>query len=309
MEKLRSETIAIPNGLLQTILDNSEKIRSVKAFCLVLSQIYWGSCENDIFDDYQTSTATLEFETIAEALGCTNNKSFKSEVKRYYREMNKEFFGDDSKNYYFHYEGYSKDKKKAIFKITKSPELYNLGKKGNFTKFSIQDILNCQNLYNFEILVFISTAKFKNRIGVNKITFNTVFLKYCIFGMDLYKSCYINKRHPRYNKYFLDCIEYIYSQKLDKEINEQEFRDELQRLAFSQGFESIKKMIKTFDEIVTFNKRKMVEDILEDSLKIINKGNRFEILENSKTKLHFEKKHKKGWKVEEYEIHVIVKNS
>ncbi len=304
MEKLKSETIAIPNNLLAAILYNAEKIRSVKAFCLVLSQIYWGSCSN-MFDNYQTSTVSLEFETIAEALGYKVNDRLKTEVKKIYREMNEEIFGDE-KYFYFHYVGYSKDKKKAIFKITKSSELYNLGEKGNFTKFSIQDILNCKNLYNFRILVYISTTKIPKN---HELILNTMFLKSCVFGMDLCKYCFIDKKHPKYSEHFIESMDFYFSQRIDEEINEQEFKNELQHLAYRQGFEDSKEMMKAFDEIVTFNKRKMVEDILEDSLKIINEGNRFKILENPETKLHFKKTHKKGWKIENYKIKVFIKNS
>lgn len=304
MEKLKSETIAIPNNVLAAILYNAEKIRSVKAFCLVLSQIYWGSCSN-MFDNYQTSTVSLEFETIAEALGYTNNKSFKSEVKRYYREMNKEFFGDE-KYFYFHYDGYSKDKKKAIFKITKSSELYNLGEKGNFTKFSIWDILSCKNLYNFRTLVYISTSDLSKN---HELILNTLYLKSCIFGMDLYKYCFIDKKHPKYSEHFIESMDFYFSQRLDEEINEQEFKNELQHLAYRQGFEDSKEMMKAFNEIVTFNKRQRLEDHLEESLAIISQGNRFKILKNPKTGLHFKKTHKKGWKIECYKIQVYIKNS
>lgn len=301
MEKLKSETIAIPNDVLLAVLYNSKKIRSVKAFCLVLSQIYWGSYESGIFDDYKTSTVSLEFETIAQALGYKVNERLKTEVKKIYREMNEEIFGDE-KYFYFHYAGYSKDKKKAIFKITKSSELYNLGEKGSFTKFSIQDILNCQNLYNFRVLVLVSTTKPSKN---NEIILNTIFLKYRVFGMDLYKYCFINKKHPKYSEYFIESMDCYISQRIDKEINKDEFNNSLQILAFHEGFENSKEMIKAFNEIVTFNNRKVIEDILEESLKIINKGNRFKILENKDTKLHFKKTHKKGWKIEYYKIKVI----
>ena len=303
MEKFKSETIAIPNDLLAALLYNSEKIRSVKAFCLVLSQIYWGSYESNLFDDYQTSTVSLEFETIAEALGYKVNDRLKTEVKKIYREMNEEIFGDE-KYFYFHYAGYSKDKKKAIFKITKSSELYKLGEKGKFTKFSIQEILNCQNLYNFRILVLISTTDLSKN---DEIILNTLYLKSCVFGMDLCKYCFINRKHPKYNEFFIESINCYYSQKINAEISEQEFNNNLQSLAFNQGFESVKEMMKVFDEIVTFNNRHILEKYLEDSLKIINEGNRFKILENSKTGLHFKKTHKKGWKIEYYKISVFVK--
>lgn len=306
MEKFKSKTIAISKKAMSH-LSYATSIRSVKAFLFPYTQIYWGYEDGDTFTNRKTSKIYIDIEDFAQVMGYSISDRITTEIRKIYRKMNQEIFEDEnSPDIYFSYEGCSKDKKKFILKVHKPKEMFNMIENTTFVCMSADDVFRCENIYDYKILALIASHPLKHdgsRFMMKEIEMNTLYLKYHIMKMDLYKNCYINRKNPLYDKSLLDYIEYFFEEYRTGCITYDEYQQELKKYAINNGYENVKTLMKRFGEIVSFNKRTRIEEYLEHALKLINQGSMFQVYTDKNTGKLFQKiKQHNGYKVEKYKI-------
>ena len=306
MKKFKSPTIAVSKNAIY-LLSNAKSLRTVKAFIFPYTQVYWGNKDGDTYTDRKTSKLYIDIETFAEIMGYSMTDRITTEIRKIYRKMNQELFEDEnSPDVYFSYAGTSKDKKQFILKIHKPKEMFHMSENGTFVCMAADDVFRCQNIYDYKILALIASAPEVggSRFRIKKIEMNTYYLKYYIFKMDLYKNCYINKNNPKYNQKLLDYFEYYFKENWSGNISDDEFVNELEKYAMSNGYDSVETLIKQFKEIVTFNKRTRIEDYLSHALELINQGTMFQVHCDNKTGKLFKKTKNQGYRVDKYIISV-----
>lgn len=308
MEKFKSKTIAVSKNAMY-YLSYATSLRSVKAFLFPYTQIFWG-CENgDAFTNRKKSKIYIDIEDFAEIMGYSMSDRITTEIRKIYRKMNQELFEDEnSPDIYFSYEGCSKDKKQFILKVHKPKEMFHMIENTAFVCMSADDVFRCENIYDYKILALIASHPLKHDgscFMMKEIEMNTLYLKYHIMKMDLYKNCYINRKNPKYDKTLLDYIEYYFEEYRTECISYEEYQNELERYAMNNGYKNAKNMMKLFGEIVSFNKRTRIENYMEHALELINQGSMFHIHTDKKTGKLFQKiKQHDGYKVEKYKITV-----
>ena len=307
MPIFKSKTIAVPRDIMNT-LQEVDALRTVKAFLLPFSQIYWGYEDNFDYTERKPSHIYIKIETFTKLMGYSQTSRITTEIRNVYRKMNQEIFGsEDSPEVYFTYDGCSKDKKYFILKVHKPQKMYNISENGSYVCMDTEDVFRCQSIYDYKVLALIASATiYKNSPYATKhIEMNTYFLKECVFGMGMYENCYINKKHPQYSQELLDYIEYYSSKAKFGEITSQESCKELDSYASTHGYQNTENLLKVFEEIVTFNKRGRIENYLEHALKLINQGTMFKIIPDALTGKLYKKTKCKGYRVDKYIISVI----
>ena len=87
MEKFKSNTIAVSRDAME-YLEGASTIRSVKAFLLPYTQIYWGKPEWDDYIWKSQSKIYIKIELFADVMGYTISDRITTEIRKVYREMN-----------------------------------------------------------------------------------------------------------------------------------------------------------------------------------------------------------------------------
>lgn len=290
------------------ILSEAKSLRSVKAFLFPYTQIYWGCKDGDTYTNRKTSKIYIEIATFAEIMGYSMTDRITTEIRKIYRKMNEELFGDEnSPDIYFSYDGCLKDKKQFILKVHKPKEIFHMSENSTFVCMATDDVFRCENIYDYKILALIASAPETGGSGFRKkkIEMNTYFLKYYIMKMDLYKNCYINKNNPQYDKNLLDYFEYYFKENWSGKITDDEFVNELEKYAMSYGYDNVESVIKHFKELVSFNKRTRIEDYLSHALELINQGAMFHVCSDRNTGKLFKKTKGQGYRVDKYIISVV----
>ena len=251
MGKFKSKTIAVSKNAMY-ILSEAKSLRTVKAFLFPYTQIYWGCKDGDTYTNRKTSKIYIEIETFAEIMGYSMTDRITTEIRKIYRKMNEELFGDEnSSDIYFSYAGCSKDKKQFILKVHKPKEIFHMSENSTFVCMAADDVFRCENIYDYKILDLVASCPEKHNgsgFRIKEIEMNTYFLKCYIMKMDLYKNCYINKKSPKYNKELLDYIEYYFNENWSGRISDKEFENELEKYALTHGFDNIGDMMKQWRE-------------------------------------------------------------
>lgn len=301
----KSETIAVSRTSALNLLYNGKTLRSIKAFLYPYTQIYWGYQEDFLFAERKTSMLYLNISDFAEAMGYSMSSRITTEIRKIFRKMNEELFGEDEEKYYFTYEGTSKDKTDFILKIHKPKEVYNLAENCSFLTISADDIFRCKSFYDVKVLLMIVCAQDEKTGGFSHKTLkvNTFYLKNLMFNMSMYENCYVNKKHPSYNSETLWAIEEYYNKAICEEITEEELNSELEMCALNHG-KSLDDMMREFNDVVSFNKRSRIEDYLQHGLELINQGSMYRVSENKKSGKLFSKIKINGYRVDHYEISV-----
>lgn len=309
--ELKSPIVATSNKVWRKIFyrATTKNAKTVKAFVLVLTSIYWGYVDDYEFTAKSKFNIKVKLDLIAEVLGYSNNSKFTSEVRRIYRMMNDELFESHEDEPYFICDGFSKDKKYALFKIIKPEAFYNLSENGDFTCLFAEDVFRCKNLYDFRVLYYVASEKIthhRNKWATKELSLNTLFIKQYLFLMPCFKYCSINKKHPKYSDYLIENYEVIQWNYYFGLIKETERDKELEELAMDcfGYYGTVEEVNEAIDEIVHY-KRSEVDSIFEHALKIIDEGRMFSIIKDSKTGMLYRKKRKKGYRIESYEIKVI----
>lgn len=312
---MKSKTVAASNEVLSKVFYHAttKNAKTVKAFFLVLTDVYWGHMEDIEFNEKSKMYVKVKLSLIAEVLGYTCTSAFTAEVRRIYRTMNKEFFEDYKDEPYFVCDGFTKNKEYALFKITKPKAFYCLSDVGNFTCFDVEDVFRCKNLYDFRVLYLIASSKVthhKNGYSTKALSLNTYFLKQLIFMMPLFSYCYINKKHEKYSEYLIRGYEDAQWDYFFNRISEAEKKQRLEKIAYETCFQGdVEKMNAALAEMVTFNNRNKIEEYLNHALEIVNQGEAFSVVKNSESGKLFTKKKKAGYRVDTYEITVNQKES
>lgn len=311
MEKFKSNTIAVSRDAME-YLEGASTIRSVKAFLLPYTQIYWGKPEWDDYIWKSQSKIYIKIELFADVMGYTISDRITTEIRKVYREMNIELFDDEnSPDIYFSYDGVSKDKKCFILKVHKAKEVFNICSHTQFFCMDASDIFRCKNIYDYRILSLVVRRELYRGWDIRKQRFelNTYCLKYRVLGMDLYTNCYVNKKHPKYDKTLLELFDYFLDEVTYGDLSREEMDRRLEVYGHEIGIKNIDGVYKRFKELVTFNKRTRIEEYLQHALEIINQGTMFKISPDEKTGKLFTKTRKNGYRVDKYYISITQKRN
>lgn len=305
MPKMKSKRIAVPTDLLFRT-GTTMSLRSIKAFLFPFTQIYWGTQDLRDFTERKTSKIYIDIEDFAEVIGYSMSSRITTEIRKIYRQMNIDLFGDEkAPDILFSYEGTSKDKKQFILMVHSPQKMYNLSENcSSYIQIDAADIFRCETIYDYRILYFILVSRDDNHSGfIHKtLTMKTFFLKNWIFSMGMYKNCYVNKKHPDYDEDMLDMVEYYYDELAQGKIDQKTFHDYLDTYASNNGYGNETNLYEAFCNVVSFTNRTRIENYLQHGLEIVNQGTMFDIMKNKTTGKLFSKIKTNGNRVDHYEI-------
>lgn len=217
----KSNVVAISRfGINNHLYVEGMSIRSIKAFFLVLTGIYWGRDTVSAIGEqpHLQKKVELQLGYMADILGYVYNDRFTTELRKIYRVMEEEAFltprdrafgwpKEKIRSFaeaerWFSLEGFNRKKGTAIFKIEKPEYLLNLGEeKGGFIKFNPDNFFALTSTYAARLLWALRLAVSyrevkslkKDKSSYHVAQFHTALLKRKL-GMDILKYCYIDKK-------------------------------------------------------------------------------------------------------------------
>lgn len=303
MPKMKSKRIAVPTELLLKT-GETMSLRSIKALLFPFTQIYWGKQYLTDYTDRKTSKIFIDIQDFAEVMGYAMSSRITTEIRKIYRQMNIDLFGEEnSPDRLFSYEGTNKDKTQFILKVHSPCKMYNITENCSaYTRIDAEDLLRCETIYDYRVLFYILLTETDKRHTFYQLNWRTMYLKYWVFGMDMLENCYIDKKSRNYNKYMVEAVEGWYHQLESGEIDQDKFDELLTYYAETWGYRTKERIWKAFCDVVTFTKRTRLENYLQHGLEIINQGKMFHIMANEKTGKLFSKIKVNGNRVDHYEI-------
>ena len=269
MPKMKSKRIAIPTELLLKT-GETMSLRSIKAFLFPFTQVYWGKQELTDYTDRKTSKIYINITDFAEVMGYSMSNRITAEIRKIYRQMNRELFSDDTP--LFSYEGTSKDKKKFILSVSNPQKLYNISENcSSYIRIDYEDVMRCETVYDYRVLFYLLVAKPAKHGTFYQLRWRTMYLKYWVLNMEITENCYVNKNSRNYNKNMIESVECWYGQLGSGEIGAEQFDNLLEYYAETWGYGTKERLLKAFYDVVTFTNRTRIESYLQHGLETANK--------------------------------------
>lgn len=304
-----NKIIAISKEAFNDVNIREMSLRSQKAFAIPLTKVFWGvpESEKDELFIRPVTAPNIEIKVpisyIADILGYKVNNRLTAEIRRIYREMEKEAYGmidPDSleqkliiqeEKIIYRLTKFSKGRdgeKYAVFHVLRPEALYRLPYvEHGFWTFHADDIFSFTSKYSLRVLNLLMRCSEGDCINAN-----TIFLKYFL-GHGVLDYCTISdnslddmfmKRHDLKGdgfRIFADqYAEILESATLGKWFKipnwRTKYNEDMQWLQARYNFSSKKEVDKAFGAIVDFD-RTQFHDILQKALTEINNGHMFQI--------------------------------